>query len=215
MSDNPFASPAQNPVNSPQMGGQFQGPAKAPTAVTAITIISLILGSFGLIGVCTGIGGFFLARTMTAQFEEMAEKDPAAKMQLDIQRAQEPYMMPGMIISAFNFFVATGLLVGAIMTLMRKSFGPSLLKKCFLLAVLYCIGRLVFTLITQIMTKSAVLDAMKGGPNAELTTQIFEGTFWATLAFGVVMALVLIGFYLFSFKKFGSDEAQRYFATFN
>jgi len=158
MSDNPFASPTQNPGNMPQPGGQYQGPMRTPTAITAVTIISLILGVLGLFGVCAGVGGFFVAKSMNATFEELAEKDPQMKMQLDVQEAQQKFMLPAMIITSFNLFIASGLVIGSIMTLMRKKIGPGLLKKCFLVAIFYCIVRIIFTAITQLMTKGDILE---------------------------------------------------------
>ena len=214
MSDNPFASPAQNPGKAPVMGGVYQGPVKAPTVISAITIIALILGAFGLLGSCTTIGGFFVAKQMTSMFEDMAEENPQMQAQLELQRAQEPYLLPAMVIGIVNFFLASGLLIGSIMTLMRKPLGPSLLSKCFVVAILFCFARLIFTIVQQFMMKDAMLEAMQQGPNPEFAGQIMEGSFWFGVIFGVVMALVLIGFYVFGTMKFGSDEGKRYFATF-
>lgn len=214
MSDNPFSSPTQNPGNQPMPGGLNQAPAKAPGVVTAIAVISLILGAFGLFSACAGVGGFFLNKAMMSQFETMAD-DPGMKMQLDIQRAQAPYMMGNMVLFGFNFLIGCGLIIGAIMIFARKSIGPGLLKKTFLAAVLFCICRLVLGVVTQLGTKEAVMEAMRKGPNPELTTQMFAGMFWVGVVFLVIQALVLIGFYLFGFNKLGGDVAKTYFKTFN
>jgi len=55
---------------------------------------------------------------------------------------------------------------------------------------------------------------MNLGPNPEIMVPAFEIGIWIGIGIAVVQALVLIGFYIFGGKKFGSDEGQRYFATF-
>lgn len=218
MANNPFETPASmsTPYETPPPGGR--APTSAPGGLTIICIFCIILGALGLLGSCLGAAGTL----MQSQIQEMQQNVGDANqraMQKKLAEVQDTYKIPNLVIILANFVVAPCLLAGGIGVLSRKMWGAKILKIGLLMAIAYVAIRTVVGAIMQMSMMAPMKEAMKqGAPNAQgaqAAESIMTGAFYAGLIFSIIWALVLIGFYLWSWTYMNRENVKRYCGTFS
>ena len=196
MSDNPYSSPLSK---SESQGGPGQSD-KLPGAFITVCVLCLILGIFGLFGTCaTGVG--FGLQSFMADFLEQAPDTPDMIFQRENLKIQQPLMIPALLMSVVNLFVAGGLVVGSIGSLKRKQSLWSTLRMSLFGAIFYGILKIGLQ-IYSVFLQQAGFDAMLNDPDLqgrgpELEQLITVGKYmgFGGAAVGVVFAVALIGFY--------------------
>ena len=218
MANNPFETPASmsTPYQTPPSGGR--APTAAPGGVAVICIFCIILGALGLLSSCIGaIGTGF-----QSQIQEMQQNvgDPNQQaMQKKLAEIQNTYTIPNLVLILANFIVAPCLLAGGIGVLSRKMWGAKILNIGLLMAIGYVAIRTVIGMIMQFSMMGAFKDAVKQGAGnaqgAQAAESIMTGAFYAGIIFGVIWALILIGFYLWSWTYMNKEHVKSYCATFS
>lgn len=218
MANNPFETPASmsTPYQAPPTGAP---PATAPGALTVICVLCIILGALGTFAACMGSVG----TVMQSQIQEMQQNvgDPAQRqMQKDFAEIQNKYFIPSLVMVLANFVVGPCLLAGGIGVLSRKLWGVKILKLGLMMAAVFVFIRAIVGLIMQFAMMGPMREAIKkagGGGNAQgaqAAESFVTGAFYAGFIFAVIWALLLVGFYLWSWTYMNRDKVRSYCGTF-
>ncbi len=211
MSDNPFAAPTPNTGAKPVI-------KKAPGGLTAVLIISLVLGILGLLGSCAGAGGL----AFQSKIQEMqAEMDPGqAAMQEELAKVQNKQLIPNLIMLGLNFIVAPLLIFGAIGGLNRKQWGHKILGIGLLLAAFLAVLKTVLTAIMQLQMIEPMQKGMAQGmpgnadPAAAEMAASFAGiAIYVAIGFSVFWAIALLVFYLWGWTYLRKEPVRQYFGV--
>lgn len=212
MSDNPFATPQA--VGDSPVPSQTK---KTPGALTALLIISLILGILGIFGSCVGVAGLAMQSQINA-LQAQGAGEAELKFQQQMQDIQNQQFVPNAVMLALNFVVAPLLTIGGIGGLMKKSWTPKILGIGLLLAAIFVFIRTIMTIYIQLSMKDAMAkmmdEMMRQQGNGEAAgmasagMNIFMGV---GIAITVLWALVLIGFYLWGWTYIRKDKVKAYF----
>ncbi len=210
MSDNPFAEskPVQAEISPPDTSH------KRPGALNAILIVCIVLGVLGIFGSCIGIGGL-AAQDYIATLP--GQDDP---MNVKMRELQKPMLIPNIIMMGLNCIIAPLLLIGGIGGLNRKGWAYGLLKFTLLAATIYVLIRGVVSTVLQFgmmsEMKTAVLEGLKDQPNmnpqaAEMAGNMAQIFGMVGLGFGVVVMLILAGFYFWGWNYLRKDNVKAHF----
>lgn len=216
MSDNPFASPIESESHQPRTA--FVGEGKAPEStalLTTILIICLILGGLGFFGSIIG----FVALAFQSTIAEMQQAaDPVSVKMQEIQSQQ---MVPNIIMTGINLIVAPMLFAGALGGLLRKRWAYGLFRIALLSAAIFVGLRTIVATVMQFSMmgelKSAMSAAMQqqGGGNSQQAANVAGTAMEIGLIVGVVFALVIglmfVAFYLWSWFYTKKDKVRRHF----
>jgi len=213
MTNNPFESPA--PVEGSQV--PMSGIVKAPSGLSAIAIICIILGALGLFTTCFGLaaiaGQEYLQGLQTTGGDEAMEE-----FQQKINEMQKGYMIPNAIITGLNLIVAGLLFVGGIGVQTRKGWGAKLLSLGLMLAIFFCLIRLAFATYMQVgmlgSMKEALAKLSEDNPQGgQVMETVMNMSMYTGIAMGVVTALGLVAFYGWSWMHLKKDHIVSYLAT--
>lgn len=219
MSNNPFESPQNNPVEAASLAPPGKSSNALPGPALAISIICLILGVLGLFGTCSqGAALGFQSSLM-----EFANSMPQPAAQKEFNRmnmaAQQSMIVPAIVLLVINLFVAGLLVAGGIGCLKRKSSGRSTLRLGLLAAVFYSLLKLALTIGSYFVTMGSIrkaVDEYQGEvPVQELERMVEAGNIGAVV--GCVIAglfiLALAIFYLWARSYMGKDKLDPYFTS--
>ena len=205
MSDNPFESPQAKPDESFVVHSRpNEGASKA------IAIICLVLGIMGLLSVCTAVGGLAFQSFSVSMIEQMPDS-----AQKDLQQAQldgvKQLMIPIVLVNLVALVVATMLVVGGIGALSYKEKFRNILRvACYLAAgyQLVKIGFSAYSTFYQLGAMREIMDnpEMQADGQAAAIQQMTEYLSWGGFAVGVVIALGLLAFYLWSANHLQKPE---------
>ncbi len=214
MSDNPFRTPEPSTQAVP---ATYAYNKPAPGALTPICIICLILGLLGFGGSC--VQGIFLP--FQGIMQEQMDNIPAPAEQKAIQElqanAQKTLLVPTIILLLVNLVVAGMLIIGSIGGLQRKMGGHKILSLGLLAAIFYSLLKIGITAFWYFATSSALAkdpvgfegDAEKFQNYLMLTKMITA----VSICVGIVMALALMGFYIWARTYVNKPHVVEYFAT--
>ncbi len=210
MSDNPFAAPIPNAGAKPVI-------KKAPGALTAVLIISLVLGILGLLGSCAGAGGLAFQSSIQ-EMQAQAQSDPASvAMQKEMNAVQKKQLIPNLIMIGLNFIVAPLLIFGAIGGLNRKQWGHKILGIGLMLAILYTVIKTVLTAIMQLQMIGPMQKGMEQGmagtdpAAAEMAANVAGVAIYVAIGFSVFWAFVLLAFYIWGWTYIRKEPVRQYF----
>ena len=215
MSDNPFRTPDSSSQMAPPATSAYKKPA--PGALMPICIICLLLGLMGFGGSC--IQGAFLP--FLGSMQEQMENIPAPAEQKAVQQlqsnAQKAFLVPSIILVLVNFVVAGMLIIGSIGGMQRKMGGRKILSLGLLAAIFYSLLKIGITVYWYFVTSSALakdpvgfeVDAEKFQNFLMMTKMITA----VTIVVGLVMALALMGFYIWARIYINKPHVVEYFAT--
>ena len=213
MSPNPYGAPP--PYGAP-------GAAKRPGWLTAMCVISIVLGSLGIIGGLSGVVGLAM-QSRTQQINSMfmppgPAGGPQAKMkelQEEMQQAIQPVIKrwnPFSYVLILFRLVQGGMLVaGGIMTIGLKPTGRSLLTAVLLVSIPIDLAQAALQAVIQHQTMAVVgsfmprmmeASAPPGKPLpagvSNMTTTMMNVAAIGMIVFTVVWVGVKIGFYISS-----------------
>ena len=155
MANNPFETPPNQPVEATIAHSNKEN-APMPGPALAISVICLILGIAGLLGLC--FGG--LALGFQSSMMEFADSFPQPPVQKEYNRmniaAQQSMLVPSIVLMVINFFVAGLLVVGGIGCLKRRSSGRSTLRLGLLAAIFYSLLRLALTIVSYFVVMGSI-----------------------------------------------------------
>ncbi len=208
MSDNPFAQPDPEIQLAKPIVAQ-----KAPGGLTAIFIICLVLGILGLSGSCLAVGMLALQPQLNQMQQAGGQQ---AAVQKKMEAIQKQQFIPNIIINGLNFIVAPLLILGAIGGLNRKPWCYKVLSVGLILAVFFTVFKTVMTIIAQLSALAPMQEMMEqqmknnNQQGAEFAGLIMQITFYAIIAFAVIWALILLGFYIWSWTYLRKENVKQY-----
>lgn len=222
MADNPFnqsSNPFESPVEAKPVLGAQSVPPVAPGGLTPILVICLILGVFGLMGSCMG-GVVAFGMPYMADFIQNSDlpEQEKAKQVLSLT-AQKPAMIPTLIQSIVNLFVASLLVIGAIGCFKRKESSRGLLRTGLLGAIFFSFLKIGLGIYVYFATAAAMkvgLEKLQSAPNFQAEndpladfSQIFG---MIGMGAGVLFAVGLLIFYFWARSYLGKPSVEQHFA---
>jgi hypothetical protein len=190
MSQNPFQSPNYQSVNVSIV------PGSQPGGLVPLSVISLILGAFGLFGSCIGMFG------IAAAF--MISRNPDFP-----QQVSSFDLISGATLSVLNFIVAVALLVGSFGVLAKNGGLARTFRNTLLGAAIFAVVRIVIGIVSTAMQFNQENAAVPFGDSPEQRWIFFA----AVLGFSLIWGIALAGFYIFSYLYFGRPEVKGYLAN--
>lgn len=209
MSNNPFSAPQNYSTPNP---GMPMGRQPFPVLGIVLVILAFIFGGLNLFGGCCGLLGFagFSAMANSDAFNK-ALSDAAAKGDEDakqairnLEQAKEQMsgnMIPAAIQLVLGCVLGIGLIVGGIGTLMRKEWGRNLL-------VLSCLGGVAITVIGFAIS----FATGNFGQDAAQAPAGMEGVAKGVFVFTILLSILYVGYYLFTWRYFSSEERRSLFS---
>jgi len=200
-----------------------------PGGLTAICVIVLVLAGLGILGGLLGAVGQLASQQMQSAFSGMNQPgmdNDLAEMQMEMNKqmmgVQKKWMPITLSFLAASVLVSVGLLLGAIFSLQAKPVGRTILSWSLVLAILVDGGELIPTIMAQMETVDVMKASMgkmmqsQGGNappgSAEMMSGFMSIGAYVGIAFVVIWAVLLIGFYLFSLVYLGKPHVAAYFA---
>ena len=225
MSDNPFADPPKQPPvtasasphQPPATGGQSLPPA-APGALTPILVFCLIFGILGWLGNCFGGAGLLLIGMIENIIDQAQMPEAQAIFTKLSMSAQQPVMLPSIILLVINVVIATMLIIGAIGCFKRKESSRGVLRLALLAAIIFSVCKAAVTIYGYVASQSLLTEGVEkhGGEPIydELKAQLTMNQTFAILGpvFVVVVALAMMGFYFWARSYLGKPEVEQHFA---
>lgn len=180
----------------------------APTGLTIISILCLVLGALGLLGSIMSFLGPIFVSMMESTFEQLAEQASTDRQRdallANAQMARDNVFW-GIVFGAINLVVASMLIVGSIFCLARKS--PKILQLGTLLAAIFVLGRSILAFIfTQLPMMKNMKALAENNPGQEIGQ-------WVGIVVGFVIAIAMVGFYLFCHFYLKRASITEYFST--
>ena len=213
---NPYQPP---PTHIAATGAAVQ-PGRRPGGLTAICVITLVLGGLGLIASLVGLAALaaqdqiqktFAVKSQPGMPENFAKTQQ--EMQAKMQTVQKPYRGVSMGLLATNIVLASCLIVGGIMVLRFHPKGCSLLVGAFVVAIAFETARTIVgvamqldtaAVMSQTMVRMAEASPSSGGSGgvqaAETIAMITRIGVFVGMAFTVVFGLAKIIFYIIGFR---------------
>lgn len=212
MSDNPFNAP-QQPAYAPQ-NPQYAPTPQRPTMLTVILVLAMVISSFGF--VCNSIGTgslFFQDWLLSVNDSALPPTEDMLSARKEIIEMNQQILIPNLIILGSNVLISFLLFLASILCLNRKSAGRSLLSMAILFAALNVIARTVFQLYYQLSNgaKMADLQVRHTGQSAEGMEGLMEWSQKIGVGFVIGWALLLLGYYVFSWLYLQKDQVKAYF----
>ena len=201
MSENPFEKPVPASTAEAYKTPESQpsgAPKSIPTTLMVISIVGLILGVFGLLGVC--MGGISLAMSdMIADVMPDEESKDAMRKLFDLQ------FIPNLIQLALSTIVAPLLLAGSIGCLTRKPWSRGVMKLAIvgsIISYLFGMGAGAWMMLFHSETLSAPNANQPGGQAMTMVIQIFT--------YGFLFAILV--FFIWAFFAMGSKKINDFYA---
>jgi hypothetical protein len=139
-----------------------------PGGLTAICVIAIILGAFGLLGSLAGLGGQAMKKDFEKAFavpQQQGTPPEFLKAQTEMakkmQAVNDRYAGFTTGIALLNLVCASCLLGGAIMTLVMNPKGRTFLIAVFAAAIVFEIVRCIVGIFMQLDIAAAMSDAMQ------------------------------------------------------
>ena len=218
MSENPY----QTPVPNPHTATSGLPADTTPGALKMLCIFCVILGALGLFGSVVGIGGLLFQQQLSEFQMDMAPPEQQ-EFQAKMAEAQSSFFIPNMFLAVCNLFVAPLLLVGGTGVLIKKRWGQKIFSFGLIAATIFVLVRLAVGSILQMRLFGVLKDGMlsqlpsgsqAGSAAAGSMETIMMTSMYVGVAFGVIMALGLAGFYFWGWRYLKKDVCQRYLNTF-
>ena len=154
--------------------------------------------------------------------QDMQPTNPDVAMeefQQKMNAMQADFKIPNVILTGLNLIVGGLLFIGGIGVQTKKSWGGNLLSTAVLIAAFYCFIRMAFGVYMQVGMMGPMGEAAKTlskeNPEAgQMMETIMTASLYGGIIMGIVMALGLIGFYLWSWMYLKKDHVVSYLATF-
>lgn len=212
MSDaNPFQSPTPVNVGQPIAGNPID---RKPGALTAIAVICLILGIFGIMNFCGSILAVVMQMLASNVVDSIPSTDPNMEFQKENLAANQVLIIPMGILGLFNLGVAAGLITGAIGTFSLKQKLHGIFKTSLSVAIVYCFFKLAFQMYSTWVQYSATRKmfdnpSFQDDPQAVEVASNMMGIFMGVgVLFSVLWCLGLAGFYFWSSSYISKPEIQ-------
>lgn len=220
MPDNPFKSQPTDPspYTAPASTTASLPPA-APGALTAILVICLILGIFGLIGSCMGgvsLGMMGMIETMLEQAQLPEDQKVFNQINMD---AQKSVMLPAIILMGVNVIVAIMLIIGSIGCMRKKETSRQFMGTALLAAIIYSVLKIAITIYNYFAANAALntaIEKLNGDPIYDSVKTLSTTNQLVTMisvVVGIVLAVVLLGFYLWARSYINKPAVEKYFAA--
>ena len=208
MSDNPFDAPQSQAIPKVQ---------QSPGALTVICVFCLILGIMGVLGSCMNGVALAAQGTLAKMIEDMPG-DPSQKELQKIQmQAAGDTAIPNLVLAGINVIVGSLLVFGSIGGLRRKESGRGMLRIALLAAIIYSVLKIIVMIYTTITTTAALQSGLAENPalggEAKAIADMTAYFSYGGLAFGVVISLAIMGFYIWSRGYLNKENVVQYFAS--
>ena len=177
-----------------------------------------MLGSLGFLGAVVGIGGL-LYQEQISEFQKTMGDASQQEMQAKMTAAQNTFFIPNLLLTICNLFIAPALLIGGIGILMKKVWGQKILSRALIAAAIFILLRTILTSIFQVqffgIMKETMMKQIPADANAAGTMEtVMMASLYFGVAFAIVWALGLAGFYFWSSRYLKKDSTQQYLSTF-
>ena len=179
-----------NPYQPPQEFGQsaedFDGPRRRPSGLTAVCVISIIVGALGVLGALQTLGAAAFQGAMQKSFSMPSQpgmsKDFAKvqkaqeEMQREIQAVSHKYLPFTCTAAVVNMAISVCLLVGGIMLMKMNPKVRTFMIAVFAVGIVYVMINSVIVVFVQldmgavmarVMPQMMVAAGPKGEPGAE------------------------------------------------
>lgn len=192
MSTNPYSDPYSSQQHSPEA----YGPLK-PGAVTAVSVLAIVLGVLGLLTVCGGGVGLIANTALQGMMTVPPNATPMQKAQIELNQEimglTQRYLPLTLVFLGAQLVLAPMLIYGGVKTLRMDHAGRRFLIYTFLALIAFEVIRTAFQFYLQLQMlplydEMAMRVAREGGGTGE-DEMILRFTKGATM-FGLVAALV-------------------------
>ena len=186
---------------------------RKPGWITFFCVVALLLGLLGMLSNVFVIASPFVAEFLNGMTGDQGLTEDMIKARDELQAMEKAQYIPNLIFALMNFVVAGLLIVGAVVGLNRKPSAPKLLGMAFLMAIVFNVLRLIYTLVFTIkdMDKSLELSLAQAGPEAESLKAFAEITAWIVLGLSVLFTLGIMLFYFLGWLKMKNPEVVAWF----
>ncbi|MEL7338375.1 MAG: hypothetical protein AAFN70_19460 [Planctomycetota bacterium] len=197
--ENPFSKPVEATVveayKTPQ--GAPSGPLKIPASLMAIAIIGMILGAFGLFGVCAGGAGLAMTEMI---IDVMPDEDAKVAMRdlLDLQ------FIPTLIQLGISVIVSPLLMVAGIGCLTRKSWSKGLMKLALVGSILSTLVGMGITAWMTLFHWDAINAPNAGQPGGDALTMFSQ-------AIGIGFQVAFLIFFIWALIAMGGKTISTYY----
>ncbi len=210
--------------------GDGVSPARRPGGLTAVCVIAIVLGSFGLLGSLVTMASLAAGSRLQQAFS-MPPQGPGFDRLAKVQRAMqqktqavtERYWWPNAGFALLNVGLASAMLAGGIMALNRTPRARTLLITVFAVALLFEISRSAVQVFMQWEMAAVMSDwlprmmeasAPANGPNAQqaaaLGMVIAKAGIMVGLAFQLIFSLAKLIYYAVGWSYLRRPTASRW-----
>ncbi len=188
---------SQNPYQSaPTLPNPVIVPQQKPGGLTAVAVISLIIGVMGVLMSLFAIAMLFLQGTMN-QFPGAQTGGPETEIITQMEAIQANQFLTNLVFGSCNVIIGSLLAIGSIGVLGTKEWGRNLLRNSLLAAILFVIVRGICTMWIQYQAMSSISKMIPSGSEGGAAMQtVMQVSIIVGIVFGVIWMAGLIGFYV-------------------
>jgi hypothetical protein len=218
----PYLPPAESaaPVSK---GGRTGG-------LTVVCVLAIVLGALGLLAAVGGMVGLAFGQQMQTAFTPPTQPgvpqemmDLQQEMQEEMMRVANQYWSFNLIALLAHVVVASGLLVGGILTMQLKGVGRTVLMSACGIAIVFELARGVlqafvqrqtFAVVNQYMERLLNVGGATGGAGAraqEMTLTIMKVAMYAGLALLAAWIFVKVIYFSLSIWYLSKPKIQALF----
>ncbi len=214
MGDNPFTD---NPYKS--SAPSFVPPAPTrPGGVTAIGVLSIVLGAMGLLGGCAGSVGLFINPMMQGALQPGPNANSIEKAQADmnaqINAVSQRYIVPNVVLMVGVLVLGSALLWGGIQLLRTRPGAPTWLFYTFMALIVFELLRTVFYIFVQLQLLPVVEEfAQRIGRDApgnpamgDTMVTVMRASMYVGIVIGVGWPLIKVIVYGLSMRYLAKPE---------
>ena len=195
---NPYAAPHFDQTYQPATG-------RRPGLLTAICVIAIILGGFGLLSSLGGLVSAIFLPWIQSTFSTPATgsgpMQVQAEMQGEMNKVTTKFRPVNIALAVLQFPITVGLLVGGFMSLSGKQRGRKLLLGGCLAAIGFIVIQTIFALIMQWQTAEVMTNYMPkliasqpggaGGANSQAAQQMVTSMMSAGVYLGIALVIII------------------------
>ena len=204
MSENPYQSAPSLP-NPASLAAQ-----QKPIGLTAIPVICLILGILG-----TLMNLWILIVLVFQDSFKAAQPANLAEYHEKLAAIQQGQIIFSIIIICCNFIIAPLLVYGAISVLKVKESGRNLLRNTLLFAIIFVVARGAYAIWHQFNKMSAMKELPSAEFNDPVMASAMQFSMVAGIVVGVIWAVGLVGFYVWSRVYLNKPSVRAFFDAAN
>ena len=184
-----------NPAQGPP------GPVPIPTSLMIISIIGLLFGLFGLLGVCAGGASLAMSETF---INVMPDEDTKVAM----REMMELQFIPSIIQLGLSLIVSPLLVAACIGCFTRQTWSQGLMKLAMLGCILSSLVGLGIYAWMILYHWDAIKAPNAGQPGGEAITMFSQ-------AFSIGLAVLALGFYIWALIAMGGKTITAFYDRIN